>query len=80
MAEQLRGIEAECIYFCAYIAKGSEQENVDANTPMLSNLLEALAKTGAEKLLKRVILTAGLKQYGVQFGRPKNPWRRPIHP
>jgi nucleoside-diphosphate-sugar epimerase len=73
MAKQLKGIEAEYIFFCAYIAKGSEQGNVDANVPMLANLLEALAKTGAEKKLKRVILTAGLKQYGVQFGRPKNP-------
>jgi nucleoside-diphosphate-sugar epimerase len=73
MAEQLKGIESDYIFFCAYIAKGSEQENVDANVPMLANLLEALAKTGAEKKLKRVILTAGLKQYGVQFGRLKNP-------
>ena len=40
---------------------------------MLSNLLEVLGKTVAEKKLKRVILTAGLKQYGgVARGNPMN--------
>jgi hypothetical protein len=75
MAEQLKIIEADYLFSCAYIAKDSEQENVHANGPMVSNLPEALEKTGAEKKLKRVILTAGLKNYGVQFGRPKNPMK-----
>lgn len=49
MTEQLTGIEADYLFFCAYNAKGWEQGNVDANVPMFSNLLEALGKTGAEK-------------------------------
>ncbi|KAH0566367.1 hypothetical protein GP486_000225 [Trichoglossum hirsutum] len=40
---------------------------------MLKNFLDALAITGAEKKLKRVILTTGAKQYGVHLGPPKNP-------
>lgn len=40
---------------------------------MLKNFLEALEITGAAKKLKRVILTAGAKQYGVHLGQPKNP-------
>ncbi len=40
---------------------------------MLKNFLEALEITGAAKNLRRVILTAGAKQYGVHLGPPKNP-------
>jgi hypothetical protein len=44
MAEQPKGIEADYLFFCAYIAKDFEVENVDANVPMVSNLLEALER------------------------------------
>lgn len=40
---------------------------------MLANFLDALAITGAEKKLKRVILTTGAKQYGVHLGPVKVP-------
>lgn len=40
---------------------------------MLDNFLKALVKTGASKILKRIILVTGAKQYGVHLGRPKNP-------
>ena len=40
---------------------------------MLKNLLEALEMTGAIKKLRRVVLTAGAKQYGVQLGPAKIP-------
>ena len=40
---------------------------------MLRNFLEALQITGAIKSLKRVVLVTGAKQYGLHFGRPKNP-------
>jgi hypothetical protein len=43
------------------------------NGTMLQNFLDALSLTGAEEKLKRFILTAGLKQYAVHQGRPKNP-------
>lgn len=73
MARQLQGVEAEYIFFCAYLAKDDEKEAANVNGAMLKNFLEALTLTGAEKKLKRVILTAGLKQYGVHLGQPKNP-------
>lgn len=40
---------------------------------MLRNLLTALAFTGAERYLKRVILTTGAKHYGVHLGPVKCP-------
>ncbi|KAL6721078.1 hypothetical protein ACLMJK_000178 [Lecanora helva] len=73
MAKQLEGIEAEYVFFAAYLEKGSEQENWDVNGAMLKNFLDALELTGASKKLKRVILTTGAKQYGVHLGRPKQP-------
>ena len=40
---------------------------------MLKNFLDALVLTGADKKLKRVLLTTGAKQYGVHLGPAKNP-------
>ena len=40
---------------------------------MLANFLEALRLTGAEKKIKRVLLTTGAKQYGVHLGPVKVP-------
>ena len=40
---------------------------------MLKNFLDALVITGADKKLKRVLLTTGAKQYGVHLGPAKNP-------
>ncbi|KAK5011621.1 hypothetical protein LTR39_004485 [Cryomyces antarcticus] len=40
---------------------------------MLKNFLEALKINGADKKIKRVVLTTGAKQYGVHLGVPKNP-------
>lgn len=73
MAKQLSGVEAEFVFFCAYLAKDDEGEAAKVNRAMLKNFLAALSITGAEKKLKRFILTAGLKQYAVHQGRPKNP-------
>ncbi|KZF21420.1 NAD dependent epimerase/dehydratase family protein [Xylona heveae TC161] len=73
LAKQLQGIEAEYLFFTAYLQKDSEQENWDTNGAMLENFLEALSMTGAEKKLKRVILTTGAKQYGLHLGPAKNP-------
>ena len=73
MAEQLQGIQAEYIFWVAYLQKDTEQENWDVNGAMLKNFLEALDQTGADKHLKRVILTTGAKQYGVHLGNPKQP-------
>ena len=73
MAKQLQGVEAEYVFFAAYLQKDTEQENWDVNGAMLKNFLSALDLTGASKKLKRVILTTGAKQYGVHLGRPKQP-------
>ncbi|KAI4142537.1 MAG: hypothetical protein L6R39_004898, partial [Caloplaca ligustica] len=73
MAKQLQGVEAEYVFFAAYLQKDSEQENWDVNGAMLRNFLEALEITGAAKKLKRVLLTTGAKQYGVHLGPPKQP-------
>lgn len=73
MAKQLEGVEAEYVFFAAYLQKESEQENWDVNGIMLKNFLDALGLTGASKKLKRVILVTGAKQYGVHLGCPKQP-------
>ena len=73
MAKDLSGIEADYVFFCAYLAKDDESEASEVNGAMLKNFLDALTLTGAEKTLKRFILTCGLKQYAVHQGRPKNP-------
>jgi nucleoside-diphosphate-sugar epimerase len=73
MAKQLSGVEAEYIFFCAYLAKDDEGEAAKVNGAMLQTFLDALSLNGAEKKLKRFILTTGLKQYAVHQGRPKNP-------
>lgn len=73
MAKQLDGVEAEYVFFSAYLQKDSDQENWDVNSAMLESFLNALAITGAEKRLKRVLLTTGAKQYGVHLGPAKNP-------
>ncbi|KAI9680842.1 MAG: hypothetical protein M1817_004282 [Caeruleum heppii] len=73
LAKQIQGVEAEYLFFAAYLQKETDQENWDANGDMLKNFLEALEITGADKKLKRVILTTGAKQYGVQLGPVKVP-------
>jgi len=73
MAKQLSDVEADYVFFCAYLAKSDNGEAAKVNGALLQNFLDALSLTGAEKKLKRFILTAGLKQYAVHQGRPKNP-------
>ena len=73
MAKQLQGVQAEYLFFAAYLQKDSEHENSDVNGATLKNFLDALDITGASKKLKRIILTTGVKQYGVHLGEPKQP-------
>ncbi|KAM7219343.1 Iridoid synthase [Rhypophila decipiens] len=73
MANTLKGVEAEYIFFAAYLQKDSEQENWDVNGDMLLNYLKSLELTGAVKHVKRIILVTGCKQYGVHLGQVKNP-------
>lgn len=73
MAKELGDIKPEYIFFTAYLAQDSEEELAKVNGAMLENFLNALEITGASKTVKRIILTTGAKQYGVQFGIPKQP-------
>ncbi len=73
LAKQLDGIEADYIFFAAFLAAGSEYDDVKVNGSMLQSLLDALTMTGIDRKFKRFILTCGGKQYGQHFGRPKNP-------
>ncbi|RYP80520.1 hypothetical protein DL769_002404 [Monosporascus sp. CRB-8-3] len=68
------------IFFCAYLADPDEAEAARINGSMLSNFLGALTKSGQTKELKRIVLTCGLKQYGVHLGQPKNPMREDDDP
>lgn len=72
MAKDLEDVRPDVIFFAAYLAQDQEDKAADVNGKMLENFLDALAITGAAKKVKRVILTAGAKQYGVHLGVPKN--------
>ncbi|TKA79315.1 hypothetical protein B0A49_03555 [Cryomyces minteri] len=68
MAEQPKNVEGEYMFFAAYLAKDSEKEAANVNGAMLKNFLEALKVKGADKKIKRVVLTtAGAKQYGLEI-------------
>lgn len=73
MARALERVSAEYVYFCAYLAPNDPDELSRVNATLLSNFLQALALAGAEKKLKRFILTCGFKQYGVHIGAAKQP-------
>ncbi|PKX96930.1 SDR family oxidoreductase [Aspergillus novofumigatus IBT 16806] len=73
MAENLRDISADYVFFCAYLARDDPVELSRVNGLMLSNFLQALEITGATKTLKRFILTCGFKHYGVHLGHCKQP-------
>ncbi|KAL2837387.1 NAD dependent epimerase/dehydratase family protein [Aspergillus pseudodeflectus] len=63
----------EYVIFCAYLADPNPDRAYDLNVQMLQTFITALRQSGAMVTLKRVILVTGLKQYGVQLGRPKLP-------
>lgn len=82
MADSLKSVQgATQVFFCAYLANDDEGEAAKINSSMLQNFLDALHITGALKDIKRIILTCGLKQYGVHLGLPKQPMEEtdPIH-
>ncbi|KAF2459538.1 NAD dependent epimerase/dehydratase family protein [Lineolata rhizophorae] len=73
IAKDLKGIEAEHLFFAAYLQKDSEEENTKLNGDMLEGFLQALNITGAASKLRRVVLVTGCKQYGVHLGAVKTP-------
>ncbi|KAK5944623.1 hypothetical protein PMZ80_003906 [Knufia obscura] len=73
MAKDLSHVSGSVIFFCAYLARDDEGEAAKVNGAMLQNFLDALKITGELKQVKRIVLTCGLKQYGVHLGQPKQP-------
>ena len=73
MAKDLSHVDGSVIFFCAYLARDDEAEAAKVNGGMLQNFLDALHITGAIKSVKRIVLTCGLKQYGVHLGQAKQP-------
>lgn len=73
MAKSLSEVKGDIIFFCAYLARDDEAEAARVNKAMLQNFLDALRITGALQGVKRVLLTCGLKQYGVHLGLAKQP-------
>ena len=73
IAKSLQGVNTDYVFFAAYLEKPEEQQNWEVNGDMLQAFLDALVKNGIDKQLKRVVLVAGCKQYGVHLGPVKNP-------
>lgn len=73
MAQDLKTVQGNVVFFAGYIQKDTEQENWDVNGAILSNFLQALVKTGAVNGVDRIVLVTGAKQYGVHLGAVKNP-------
>lgn len=71
MAKDLSGVAGDVIFFCAYLARDAEDEAAKVNEAMLQSFIDALHITGALKQVKRIVLTCGLKQYGVHLGQVK---------
>ena len=59
MANDLKNVRGEYIFFAAYLARDKEEDAWEVNGRMLSNFLSALEKSGAVSDVKRIILVCG---------------------
>lgn len=73
MAKQLKGVEADYVFFAAYLQQETEEDSTRVNGDMLDNFLKALVQNNTASKVKRIVLVTGAKQYGVHLGRVKNP-------
>ncbi|KAH0432706.1 nad dependent epimerase dehydratase family protein [Colletotrichum camelliae] len=73
MASELQGIEADYVFFAAYLEQDTEAKASKVNGDMLDAFLKALVLNNSASKIKRIILVCGAKQYGVQHGRVKIP-------
>jgi nucleoside-diphosphate-sugar epimerase len=73
MANDLKSVRGEYVFFAAYLAQDKEEYAWEVNGTMLSNFLSAMEKTGAIDEVERIILVCGAKQYDVHLGMPKQP-------
>ncbi|RSL48022.1 hypothetical protein CEP54_013103 [Fusarium duplospermum] len=71
MSDDLKDVEADYVFFAAYLEQDSEEESTRVN---------ALEITGRASSIKRFVLVTGAKNYGVHLGRVKilmqetDPW------
>ncbi|SCO76943.1 related to wound-inducible protein AWI 31 [Fusarium oxysporum] len=73
MCDGLKNVEADYVFFAAYLQKDTDDENTRVNGDMLSAFCKALELTGAASKIKRFVLVTGAKNYGVHLGRVKIP-------
>ncbi|KAM5352941.1 hypothetical protein ACJ41O_005663 [Fusarium nematophilum] len=73
MSDDLKNIEAEYVFFAAYLQQDSEEESTRVNGNMLATFCKALEIAGRASKLKRFVLVTGAKNYGVHLGRVKIP-------
>ncbi|RTE75592.1 hypothetical protein BHE90_009948 [Fusarium euwallaceae] len=80
MSDDLKDVEADYVFFAAYLQQDSEEES-----DMLNAFCKALEITGRASSIKRFVLVTGAKNYGVHLGRVKlpmqetDPWYRILH-
>ncbi|WP_084721870.1 NAD-dependent epimerase/dehydratase family protein [Rhodococcus marinonascens] len=60
LAQTLRGINPEVVFFTAWKRQNTERENIEVNSVMLRNTLRALAGGGS---MRHVALSTGHKHY-----------------
>ncbi|KAI8157095.1 hypothetical protein KHU50_009647 [Colletotrichum sp. SAR 10_65] len=73
MARELQGVEADYVFFAAYLEQDTEAKASKVNGDMLDAFFKALVLNNSASKIKRIILVCGAKQYGVQHGRVKIP-------
>ncbi|KAH7104652.1 NAD dependent epimerase/dehydratase family protein [Auriculariales sp. MPI-PUGE-AT-0066] len=73
MSRDLKGVEADYVFFSAYLQKDSEEEACRVNGELLDNFLKALEMNNVVSKIKRILLVTGGKIYGVHLGRVKVP-------
>ncbi|KAF3356055.1 hypothetical protein VdG1_06793 [Verticillium dahliae VDG1] len=59
MAASLEGVQAEYVFFAAYLEQDTEQKAWDVNGAMLESFLAALERTGAARSVQRVFVGEG---------------------
>ncbi|KAJ0307194.1 hypothetical protein Brms1b_010082 [Colletotrichum noveboracense] len=69
MARELQGVEADYVFFAAYLEQDTEAKASKVNGDMLDAFLKALVLNDSASKIKRIILVCGAKQYGASRGR-----------
>ncbi|KAI8675660.1 Epimerase domain-containing protein [Fusarium keratoplasticum] len=73
MSDDFKDVDADYIFFAAYLQQDSEEDSTRVNGDMLNAFCKALEITGRASSIKRFVLVTGAKNYGVHLGRVKIP-------